>query len=52
MAARTVAYFLATSLLSALTGLLFTLAIHPGSPKVKATLGAGGPCKHSKTQVT
>ena len=41
MAARTIVYFLSTSLLSSLVGLAFTVAIHPGSPKVKAVLGEG-----------
>ena len=36
---RTIIYFLSTSLLSSLVGLAFTVAIHPGSPKVKAVLG-------------
>ena len=41
MAVRTIIYFLSTSLLSSLVGLAFTVAIHPGSPKVKAVLGDG-----------
>ena len=41
MAMRTIIYFLSTSLLSSLVGLAFTVAIHPGSPKVKAVLGEG-----------
>ena len=41
MAARTIVYFLSTSLLSSLVGLAFTVAIHPGNPKVKAVLGEG-----------
>ena len=41
MAARTIVYFLSTSLLSSLVGLAFTVAIHPGNPKVKEVLGEG-----------
>ena len=41
MAARTIVYFLSTSLLSSLVGLAFTVAIHPGNPKVKELLGEG-----------
>ena len=41
MEARTIVYFLSTSLLSSLVGLAFTVAIHPGNPKVKEVLGEG-----------
>jgi len=41
MAGRTILYFLATSLLSSTIGLLFTLAVQPGNPRVKELLGEG-----------
>ena len=41
MAGRTILYFLATSLLASTIGLLFTLAVHPGNPRVKEILGEG-----------
>ena len=45
---RTVSYFLITSLLSAILGIILAIAIHPGSPSTKKALGtaiipSGGP---------
>jgi solute carrier family 1 (high affinity glutamate transporter) protein 2 len=41
IALRTITFFLATSLISSLVGLVLVIAIHPGSPETKAILGAG-----------
>jgi len=41
MALRTIVFFLVTSLLSAVVGLVLVLAIHPGSPEAKQLLGEG-----------
>merc|ERR1719361_2595542 len=41
IAMRTIIYFLVTSLLSAIIGLILVLLIHPGNPETKATLGNG-----------
>lgn len=41
IALRTIVYFLATSLISAIIGLVLVLAIHPGNAGLKATLGDG-----------
>ena len=41
MALRTIVYFLSTSLISSLIGLILVLAIHPGSSETKELLGEG-----------
>ena len=41
IAMRTIIYFLVTSLLSAIIGLILVLLIHPGNPETKAELGNG-----------
>lgn len=41
IALRTIIYFLATSLISAIIGLVLVLAIHPGNAETKAELGDG-----------
>jgi Na+/H+-dicarboxylate symporter len=41
IALRTIVYFLATSLISAVIGLILVLVIHPGNAETKATLGDG-----------
>ena len=41
IAMRTIIYFLVTSLISAIIGLVLVLLIHPGNPETKATLGNG-----------
>jgi len=41
MALRTIVYFLSTSLVSSLIGLILVLAIHPGSSETKQLLGEG-----------
>lgn len=41
IALRTIIYFMATSLISAIIGLVLVLAIHPGNPETKAELGDG-----------
>jgi len=41
IAMRTIIYFLVTSLLSAIIGLILVLVIHPGNPETKAELGNG-----------
>jgi len=41
MALRTIVYFLSTSLISSLVGLVLVLAIHPGNSETKELLGAG-----------
>ena len=41
MALRTIVYFLSTSLVSSLIGLILVLAIHPGSSETKHLLGEG-----------
>lgn len=41
IALRTIIYFLATSLLAAVVGLVLVLVIHPGSPEAKEALGKG-----------
>ncbi|XP_059079013.1 excitatory amino acid transporter-like isoform X2 [Tigriopus californicus] len=41
IALRTIVYFLTTSLISALIGLILVLAIHPGSTETKDALGSG-----------
>jgi len=41
MALRTIVYFLSTSLLSSLIGLILVLVIHPGSSETKQLLGEG-----------
>ena len=41
MALRTIVYFLSTSLVSSLIGLILVLAIHPGSSETKELLGEG-----------
>lgn len=41
IALRTIVYFLATSLISALIGLALVLLIHPGNPETKALIGEG-----------
>ena len=41
IAVRTIAYFLATSLLAAILGLILVVAIHPGTASLKDELGSG-----------
>ena len=41
IALRTLVYFLTTSLVSSLLGLLLVITIHPGTPETKLLLGAG-----------
>jgi len=41
IALRTIVYFLATSLISALIGLALVLIVHPGNPETKDQLGEG-----------
>jgi len=41
IALRTIVYFLVTSLLSAVVGLVLVIAIHPGNPETRALLGKG-----------
>jgi Na+/H+-dicarboxylate symporter len=41
IALRTLVYFLLTSLVSSLLGLLLVITIHPGTPQTKLLLGAG-----------
>ncbi len=41
IALRTIVYFLITSLISALIGLVLVLLIHPGNPETKSVLGDG-----------
>ena len=41
MALRTIVYFLSTSLIASLVGLILVIAIHPGSSETKELLGAG-----------
>merc|ERR1712106_222409 len=41
MALRTIVFFLATSLISAVVGLVLVVIIHPGSPEAKKLLGEG-----------
>jgi len=41
IALRTIVYFLATSLISAVIGMVLVLVIHPGNAETKATLGNG-----------
>ena len=41
IALRTMVYFLSTSLLAALVGLVLVVVIHPGNPETKADLGDG-----------
>ena len=41
IALRTIVYFIITSLLSALVGLVLVTTIHPGNPEVKTILGSG-----------
>lgn len=41
IALRTIVYFLATSLVSALIGLALVTAVHPGSVETKERLGDG-----------
>merc|ERR1719414_291078 len=41
VALRTIVYFLTTSLISALVGLVLVIIIHPGSPEIKAVVGSG-----------
>lgn len=41
IALRTIVYFLVTSLLSAVVGLVLVIAIHPGNPEMRDLLGKG-----------
>ena len=41
MALRTIVYFLSTSLIASLVGLILVISIHPGSSETKELLGAG-----------
>ena len=41
VALRTIVYFLTTSLISALVGLVLVLWIHPGNPETKKIVGDG-----------
>jgi len=41
IALRTMVYFLATSMLASLVGLVLVVVIHPGNPETKADLGDG-----------
>jgi len=41
IALRTIVYFIATSLLAALVGLVLVILVHPGNPETKSLLGSG-----------
>ena len=41
IALRTIVYFLVTSLISALIGLVLVLVVHPGNAETKSILGSG-----------
>jgi len=41
IALRTMVYFIATSLLASLVGLVLVILVHPGNPETKTLLGAG-----------
>lgn len=41
IAMRTIAFFMATSLLAACIGLILVIIIHPGTPEIKAVVGSG-----------
>jgi len=41
IAFRTIVFFLVTSLLASMVGLIFVISIHPGSPEIKETIGSG-----------
>ena len=41
MALRTIAFFMVTSLLAACVGLVLVIAVHPGTPEMKAVVGDG-----------
>jgi len=41
VALRTIVYFMATSLIASLVGLILVILVHPGNPETKTLLGAG-----------
>merc|ERR1719341_493666 len=41
VALRTIVYFMATSLIASLVGLILVIMVHPGNPETKTLLGAG-----------
>jgi len=41
IALRTIVYFIATSLLAAVVGLVLVILVHPGNPETKSLLGPG-----------
>jgi Na+/H+-dicarboxylate symporter len=41
IALRTIVFFMVTSLLAACVGLVLVIAIHPGTPEIKAVVGSG-----------